>query len=196
MTSCASVSERIHSSSSNCFEVGSFFKHIFCVLSRKRHSSGKSPVAHLFVRMSRPRKRRLLWPAGAKETMASRCSCRSPVGAGSTHRRQFDVWQRSDTCFVLALLPHRAPCPCTFLHAKQSALPRRTPSSNARAPWDESCSPVSAAVCRALRGAADQFLMALLMEPRAVKAKARFPRCSSVCGCTLLAVLRSGQDFC
>ena len=34
--------------------------------------------------------------------------------------------------------------------------------------------------------------MALLMDPRAVKAQARFPRCSSGCVCTLLAVLRSG----
>ena len=38
--------------------------------------------------------------------------------------------------------------------------------------------------------------MALLMEPRAVKAQARFPRCSSVCGCVFLAVLRSGPEFC
>ena len=36
---------------------------------------------------------------------------------------------------------------------------------------------------------------ALLMDPRAVKAHARFPRCSSVRGCTLLAVLRSGPEF-
>ena len=34
--------------------------------------------------------------------------------------------------------------------------------------------------------------MALLMEPRAVKAHARFPRCSSVCGCVFPVVLRSG----
>ena len=51
VTSCASVSERIHSSSSNCFKVGSFsiFHNINCVLSRKRHSSSESPVAHLIV---------------------------------------------------------------------------------------------------------------------------------------------------
>ena len=37
---------------------------------------------------------------------------------------------------------------------------------------------------------------ALLMEPQAVGAQARLPRCSSDCGCTLLAVLRSGPEFC
>ena len=79
VTSCASVSERIHSPSSNCFEVGSFsfFRNISCV-----HSSGRSPMAHLIVRMSRLRNRRLLWPVPANETVASRCSCRSPVGPG------------------------------------------------------------------------------------------------------------------
>ena len=59
------------------------FWDISCVLSRKRHSSGRSPVAHLTVRISRPRSKRFLWPAPAKETMASRCSCRSPVGPGA-----------------------------------------------------------------------------------------------------------------
>ena len=38
--------------------------------------------------------------------------------------------------------------------------------------------------------------MALLIEPRAVKVQARFPRCSSVCGCVFSAVLRSGPEFC
>ena len=35
------------------------------------------------MRMSRPRNRRLLWPAPAKETLAPRCSCLSPVGPGA-----------------------------------------------------------------------------------------------------------------
>ena len=51
----------------------SFIKNINCTLRRKRHSSGKSPVAHLLARMSSPRNERLLWPAPAKETMASKC---------------------------------------------------------------------------------------------------------------------------
>ena len=106
VTSCASVSDRIHSSSSNCIVVGSFssLKDISCVSSTKRHSSEKSPVAHLIVRMSRPRNRRLLWPAPAKETMASRCSGRSTVGR-STHWRQFDVGQRGDACFAPSPAP-------------------------------------------------------------------------------------------
>ena len=76
--------KRTDSSSSNCFEVGSFsfFKNISCVLSRKRHSSGKSPVAHLRVIMSSSRNKRFFWPNAAKETTASRCSCRSPVEPG------------------------------------------------------------------------------------------------------------------
>ena len=51
----------------------SFIKNINCTLRRKQHSSGKSPVAHLLARMSSPRNERLLWPAPAKETMASKC---------------------------------------------------------------------------------------------------------------------------
>ena len=52
VTCCASVNERIHSSSSNCFS---------CML----------------------RKNLRRWAGPAKETMASRCSCRSPVGPGA-----------------------------------------------------------------------------------------------------------------
>ena len=53
--SCASVRDRIHSSSSNILVVGSlsFFKNMSCVCSKKRHSCEMSPVAHLTVRMSR-----------------------------------------------------------------------------------------------------------------------------------------------
>ena len=39
-------------------------------------------------------------------------------------------------------------------------------------------------------------VMAWLMDSRAVKAQARFPRRSSVCGSILLAFLRSGQECC
>ena len=38
--------------------------------------------------------------------------------------------------------------------------------------------------------------MALLMDLWTVKAQARFPHCSSVCDCVVLAVLRSGPEFC
>ena len=59
--SCASVRDRIHSSSSNIIVVGSssFFKNKSCLSSRNRHSSGISPVAHTIGRMSRILKSRL-----------------------------------------------------------------------------------------------------------------------------------------
>ena len=59
------------------------------------------------------------------------------------------------------------------------------------------------AVVQFLRQSAEQCaapptnpFMALLMEPRAVKARARLPRCSSVYGCVLPVVLRNGPEFC
>ena len=54
------------------FEVWSFpfLKNISCVLSRNRHSQCRA-------------NKRLLWPAPAKETMASKCYCRSQVGPGA-----------------------------------------------------------------------------------------------------------------
>ena len=56
------------------FEVGafSFFKNMSGASRRNQHSSGRSPTAHFIARISRPRNRRLLCPAPAKETMASR----------------------------------------------------------------------------------------------------------------------------
>ena len=64
---------------------------VSCVLRRNRHSSGKSPVAHLIVRMSSPQNRCLLCLAPPKETMASKCSCRSPVGSGTSSTRGSDA---------------------------------------------------------------------------------------------------------
>ena len=95
--------------------------------------------------------------------------------------------QRSDTCFASTLLPRRAPRQFVSSSAsgdsgRLGALSTGGMSSNARAPRHEGCSPVP--------------FMASLMDPRAVKAQARFPRCSSVCGCTVLAVLRSGPELC
>ena len=82
--SCASVNERIHSSSSNCFEVGSFFF-------LQEHELRVEEEAAFFQQVSRgPLDRENVRPskqapplvclAPAKETMASKCSCRSPVG--------------------------------------------------------------------------------------------------------------------
>ena len=162
MTSCASVNERIHSVSSNCFEVGSIFRNISCVLSRKRHSSGKSPVAHLIVRMSRHRNRRLLWPAPARATMASKCSCLTPVGPGALIGDSL-TWGNEGTCFAPSLLPHRAPrqfvAPSTPGDSGRiGTLRTGGMSSNARAPRNESCGPVPAAVRWTLRSQADQSL--------------------------------------
>ena len=53
-------------------------------------------------------------------------------------------------------LPHRSREGCNFSFTGLGALRTGGMSSNAQAPWDESCSPVSATVSRALRGAAHQ----------------------------------------
>ena len=124
MISCASVSDRIHSPSSNCFEVSSFsfFKNMSCVLRRNRHSSSKSPVAHFIVRMSSPRNKHLLWPGPANETMASRCSCSSPVDPGA-------LMGASLTCGSDARPVLLRPCSLTALRA---ALYLSPPPSNPR----------------------------------------------------------------
>ena len=80
---------------------------------------------------------------------------------GSTHWRQFDVEQRSKICFPSTLLPHRVPRQFVSPSApgdlgRLGTLRIGGMSSAARAPWDESCSPVPAADCRALGGAAHQ----------------------------------------
>ena len=51
--SCASVRDRIHSSSSNIFVVGSssFFRKMSCISDRSQHSSERSLVIHLNVRI-------------------------------------------------------------------------------------------------------------------------------------------------
>ena len=90
-TSCASVSERIHSSSSNCFLVASFsfFKNFSYVLSRKRqvscHPLDCKKVEH------------------PKQASALAGSCKGDDGlpfasrTRCTHWRQFDVEQRRNT---------------------------------------------------------------------------------------------------
>ena len=147
---CASVSERIHSSSSNCFEVGSFsvFKNIDCLLSRNRHFSSKSPVAHLIVRMLGPRNKRAFWPAPAKETMASKCSCRSPVGPGA-------LISDSLTCGSEAIPVLFRPCSLIALGA---ALYRSGMRPDARTPRDQGCGPVCAALGGALRSTTHESL--------------------------------------
>ena len=83
--------------------------------------------------------------------MASRCSCRSPAGPRALIWRQFDVGQRRNTCFASTLLPHRAwrqflslPTPGDPGHL--GTLRAGGMSSDDRAPLDEGCGPVPAAV--------------------------------------------------
>ena len=64
-------------------------------------------------------------------------------------------------------------------------------SSGARAPRDQGCGPVLPTV-----GRATSPFMALLMDPLAVKAQARVPRCSSVSGCIIRFLLRSKHECC
>ena len=110
----------------------------------------------------------------------------------STHWRQFDMGQRSDTCFASTLLPHGAPR--QFVSGNIGTLHTGGMSPKTRAPRDEGCGPVlrhSAEPCEAPPTSPS---VALLMDPRAVKAQARFPRCSSVCGCIPLADLQTAQS--
>ena len=127
VTSCASVNERIHSSSSNCFEVGSCEAALCENVELPKQAS---PLAgscegddgvHVFLPFA--------------------------SGTRSTHVRQFDMRQRSDTCCGSALLPHRAPCQFVPSTApgnsrRLGALRTGGMSSNARAP-----SPVPSWLC-------------------------------------------------
>ena len=152
-------------------------------------------VDHLTVRMSRSRNKRLLWPAPAKETMASRCSCRSPVGPNALIGDSLTWGNEGMPVLLQPCTPNRAPChfvPSTAPSNSRRLGVLRTggTSSNAQAPRNERCGPIPAAVCWAQHPTSP--FTALLMDLRVVRAQARCPRCSSVCGCTTLAVLRSG----
>ena len=188
MISCASVNDRIHSSSSNCFEVGPFscFKNMSCVSRKNRHSSCKSPVGHLTVRIVESPQQA---PPLAGSCDADDCvEIFLPLTCGlqSTHENQFGVRERLDTCLAAALLSHCAP---------RCLVPSTTPSNPRR------LGTLCTGGLPTLRGirAVVQFLrqsaepcaapptspsMALLMKPRAAKVQARVPRCSSVCRCT------------
>ena len=194
VTPCASVSERIHSSSSNCFEVGSFsfFKKTSCVLRRNSWQVSCPPFDCENVELPKQ-----VFPLAGSCEGDDGIQVFPPFARGtrSTHWRQFDMRQRSDTVLLrpCSLIALRA---ILYLPLPQAIRAASAYSANARAPWDESCSPVPAAISRACAAAPTSPFMTLLMDPRAVRAHARFQRCSSVCGCTLLAVLRSGPEFC
>ena len=75
VTPCASVTDRIHSSSSNS---SVFQEH----QPWKRQPSRRFTVAHLIVGISRTLNSRLFCAAPAKAMITSRCSCRSHEGRG------------------------------------------------------------------------------------------------------------------
>ena len=91
----------------NIFVVGSlsFFRNTSCVLGKNRHSSGRSPVAHVTVRMSRILESRLFRPGPAKAMTACRCSCLSPVCPRALMGANVDMWgaRRILSCCVLVL---------------------------------------------------------------------------------------------
>ena len=157
-----------------------------CALRRNRRSSGKSPV-----RLSKTLTLNglLFCPAPAKAMMASRCSCRSPVGP----KALIEMWERSDSCLPAALFSHGA-AGCFVSTSTPSCLTRLSSALEGCAPWPELRR--IKAVLQCFRHSADPVaapptssFMALLIDPLAVWAQALFPRCSSVCGCINFFVL-------
>ena len=165
----------LESSSSNCFEV--------------RHQLRIEQEAALFRQVSRgPLDRENVKTPEQASSLSSSCEGDNGVQmflpfasrTKSTHWRQFNVGQRRNTCFASTLLSHRAPrqfvSPSTPGNSSRlGALRTGGMSSNARAPWDESCNPVSAAVCRAMRGAANKSLHGFADGPSGCQGARSFP---------------------
>ena len=113
-----------------------------CVFVWNRHSSGKSPVAHMTVRISSPSKQT---PPLSGSCEGDDCAQRPPSLAcwpWSTRGGQFGVRERHDTCFAAPLLSHGA-SRCSVPSTNPSC-PRRLDtfctggmSSVARAPRDQ-----------------------------------------------------------
>ena len=102
-------------------------------------------------------------------------------GTRSTHKRQFDVVsKRYLFWFGLAPSPRSVPV-CTFNRPRHFAPPRRAVVQFLRQSAEPCAAPTTSP------------FMALWMDPRDVKAHARFPRCSSVCGCILFC--KTAQRF-
>ena len=186
MSSCASVNDRIHWSSSNNFVVGSFsfFRNMSSVLRKIRQSSDKSAVAHLFVRMSSLRNRRFLWPAFAKA--APWCSCLflwglvHPWASLTCGSDAIPVLLRpcshcTSRCLVPAFSPTRAAGTHSVLWDDRSQ------KSLASRLWNKSSDSLLSPALPHPRGP----FTALLMDPLAVRAQALLPRSSSVRGCTV-----------
>ena len=118
-------------------------------------------------------------PAPARETTASKCSCLSSVGPGALTGDSWTCGSEAIPVLFRPLLPHRAPC---------RFVPSTTPGNSRRLDALRTCgmSRGMRAVFQFLRQSAEPCaapptspFMALLMHPGAVKAHARFPRCSS-----------------
>ena len=141
---------------------------------KNRHSSGRSPVIHLTVRMWRIPKSRLRWPAPAKAMMTS----------WGTHKCHFDKGgaTRFLSCCALALSKHCGHlCIChhTRLRVLLELAPRLRGVSRSELRGVKAVAQCS--LCSAVQAAAPPTspLMALLIDPLAVRAQALLPRCSS-----------------
>ena len=110
VTSCASVSERIHSSSSNCFEVGSFLLPLEHELRVEEETALFRQVSrrHLLVRVLRPRNQAPSLASSCEGDNGIQMFLSFTCWPRSTHGRQFDVQDRRDTCFATPLFPHCA----------------------------------------------------------------------------------------
>ena len=150
-----------------------------------------------------PRSRRLLCPAPSEGDNGIQVFLPFSSGTRGTHGRQIrrEAAKRCLFCFVPAP-SSRSALVCIALHTRRF----RSALSTLHAHGMSSKAPElrgMRAVVHFLRQSAEPCtapptnpFMALLKEPRAVKAHARFPRCSSVRGCVFPVVLRSGPEFC
>ena len=148
-------------------------------------------IVQLIVRISRPRNRRHLCPAPAKEMMVSRCSSSSPVGHGALMSVILTCGSDSIPVLLRAAL-YFPPLQATRAASATSALVGWVPEPELRG---------IRAVVQFFRQSAELCaapptspFIALLMDPLAVKAQARFPHCSSVSDCTIRFLLRSGPE--
>ena len=128
--SCASVHDRIHSSSSNNFVAGSLLllQEMSCVLWRNRHSSGRSPIAHLICESVESSKLTPSLPCAREGDDCTQLflslTCRASLTCGS------------DAIPVL-LRPCSLVAPCLALPCTCSLLMQHAPRERTPYWWDE-----------------------------------------------------------
>ena len=191
--SSAAAGERIQSSSSKIFCPWFFLFSLFTVflcLQLEATLLERSPVAHRTVSTSSTRINRLLWPAPAKATAASKCFCLSPVGRGHRGPPHLEHIEHSDQPSPLACAQVLLPFSCWSwrAHGRQSNLRQR----------GEPCFCVvlppawpfllALSLSDAGMSAAEQSFV-FSAEPSAAPLAVSFPRCSSVCGLVFLVSL-------